>query len=70
MERRRRREWDDRVTRIDAERLVKISRTIYLPKEDLQDVGKEYGASKSLIKTGGIAYNKEEKKKENRRETN
>ena len=40
----RRREWDQHVTRMDAERLVKISRTIYL-SEDLQDSLNEDGAT-------------------------
>ena len=41
----RRREWDEHVTRMDEERLVKISWTIYLPEEDLQDVRKKDGAT-------------------------
>jgi len=43
---RRRREWDIRVTRMDAERLVKIlmDNTVYL-LEDSQDVRKEDGAT-------------------------
>ena len=43
--RRRRREWDEHVTNMDAERLVKISGTIYLPEVDLQDARKEDGAT-------------------------
>ena len=43
--RRRRREWDEHVTRMDAERLVKTTRTIYLQEDDLQDVRKEDGAT-------------------------
>jgi hypothetical protein len=35
---RRRREGDKCVTRMDAERLVKSQGTIYLPEDDLQDV--------------------------------
>ena len=43
----RRREWDDHVTRMESERLVKISRdnTMQLPEEDLKDVRKEDGAT-------------------------
>jgi hypothetical protein len=43
---RKRREWDKHVSRLDAEKLVKISkdnRTIYLPEDELQDVRKEDG---------------------------
>ena len=54
----RRREWDEHVTRMYIERLVKIS--IHLAGKDLQDALKEDGATSSLIKTSGIAYNKEE----------
>ena len=32
-----------------------------MPEEALQYLRKEEGAAQSLIKTGGIAYNKEEK---------
>ena len=39
---------------------LKSQGTIYLPEVDLQDVRKEDGETSSLIKTGGIAYNKEE----------
>ena len=42
--RRRRSEWDEHVTRMDAERLVKITRDMYLP-EHLKDVRKEHGAT-------------------------
>ena len=42
--RRRRIEWDEHVTRMDSERLVIISGTIYLP-EDLQGFRKEDGAT-------------------------
>ena len=45
MKRRRRREWDQHVTRMDAERLVKSKGKIYLPEEDIQDVRKEDGAT-------------------------
>ena len=39
-----RRQLDEHITRMDADRLVKISRdSIYLPEEDLQDVRKEDG---------------------------
>ena len=31
-----------------------------MPKKDIEDVRKEDGATKTLAKTGGIAYNKEE----------
>ena len=55
--RRRRREWDEHVTRIDAE---KSQGTIYLPEEDIQDVPKEDGATSSLFKTGRISYKEEE----------
>ena len=43
--RRRKRERYEYVTRMDVERLVKISRKnyIYLPEEDLQDALQEYG---------------------------
>ena len=41
---RRRREWYEHVTSMNVERLVKISRTIYLTEDDLQDVRKEDGA--------------------------
>ena len=44
---------------MDAEKLVKISREDDLLEDDLQDVRKEDGATKSLIKTVVIAYNKE-----------
>ena len=40
----RRREWDEHVTRMDAERLVKISRDNHLPEKDLKDILKEDGA--------------------------
>ena len=39
---------------------LKFQGTIYLPEEDLQDALKEDRATQSLIKTGGIIYNKEE----------
>ena len=64
MERRRRRKWDQHVTRMHAETLVKISREIYLSEEDLQDALKEDGATKSWIKTDGIAYKKGEEEDE------
>ena len=48
---RRRRAWDEHVTRMDAERLVKMSKT-----EDPQDVQKE-GTFISLDKTVRTAYN-------------
>ena len=59
-EERREREWDQHVTRMDAERLVKISRhstpfgrrSSARPKND--------GTTKSLIETGGVAYREEE----------
>ena len=51
VERRRRREWDENVTRMDAER---SQGTIHQPEEDHQDIRKEDGATYSLIKTGGI----------------
>ena len=37
----RRREWDNHIRRMDAERLVKISRGNYLQEEYLQDVRKK-----------------------------
>ena len=40
----RRGEWDEHVTRMDAERLVKISRE-YLPEKDVQGARKEDGAT-------------------------
>jgi hypothetical protein len=40
----RRREWDEHVTRMNAERLLKSQETIYL-LEDLQNVRKEDGAT-------------------------
>ena len=46
----RRREWDGYLTRIDAWRLVKISRDIYLQEDDLQYALKEDGANLSLLK--------------------
>ena len=41
------RNWDDYVTRLDVERLVKISRdnVAYFPEEDLQDALKEDAAT-------------------------
>ena len=42
---RRRRERDEHVTRMNAKGLVKISREIYLLEEDLQDLRKEDGAT-------------------------
>ena len=41
----RRREWDQHVTWMDAEKLVKYQGTIYLSEEDLQDALKEDGAT-------------------------
>ena len=42
----RRREWDEHVTRMDAERLVKISKEIsYLPEGDLQDLREKEGTT-------------------------
>ena len=46
---------------MDPGRLVKISRDRIPPGNVLQDVQKENGATLSQIKTGVIAYNKEEK---------
>ena len=41
----KKREWNEHVTRMDAERLVKISR-----EEDHQDVRKEDGATNAQLK--------------------
>ena len=35
----------EHVTRMYAKRLVKSSRTIYLPEEDIQDAIQEYGVT-------------------------
>jgi hypothetical protein len=37
---------------------LKSQETIYLSEEDLQDILKQDGATLSLIKTGGIEYEK------------
>jgi hypothetical protein len=42
---RRRREWDEHVTRKDAERLSKTQGTIYLLEEGLQTSEKKYGVT-------------------------
>ena len=39
----RRREWDEHIIRMDAQRLVKIWMNNIPPEEDLQDVRKEEG---------------------------
>ena len=41
----RRTEWDQHVTRIDAERLVKYQGTIYLSEEYLEDALKKDGVT-------------------------
>ena len=41
----RRREWDQHVTKLGAERIIKYQGTVYLTEEDLQDVLKEDGAT-------------------------
>ena len=38
-------QWDEHVTRMDAESLIKFHGTIYLPEVDLQNVCKEYGTA-------------------------
>ena len=43
---------------------LKYQGTIYLSENYLQDVIKEDGATKSWIKTGGIAYKREEEEEE------
>ena len=58
-----RREWDEQVTRMDVERLVKISRD-HIPAGDLQGVQNEDGVTLCLVKTGGTAYNKEKEEKQ------
>jgi len=40
-----RREWDEHVPRMNAEKLVNYQGTIYLSEEDLQDALKEDGAT-------------------------
>ena len=45
---------------MDAKRLLKSQGAIYLPKEDIQDVRKEDGATSSLIQTCRIDYNKQD----------
>ena len=61
VERIRRREWDEHVTRMDVERLVRSQGILYLLEEVLQDAIKaDDGATYSPIKTGGIAYNNKE----------
>ena len=55
---RRRREWDEHVTRMNAERLVKISN---LPEDDFQDVRKEDGAAQFLGKTNRTAIRRRKK---------
>ena len=45
---------------MDAERLVISEGTIYLTQNDLQYVWKQDGATLSIIKADGIAYDKEE----------
>jgi hypothetical protein len=63
MERRRRREWDEQ-TRMDAEKLVKIPKDSIPAGRKSPGRRKQDGTSYSLIKIGGIAYNKEEEEGE------
>jgi hypothetical protein len=60
VERKRRRKWDEHLTRLDAEKLVKISQDTIPAGRRSPGNRKQDGTSYSLIKVGGIAYNKEE----------
>ena len=60
--RRRRREWDEHVTRMDAERLVKISRHNITCRKKIFRTPK---MKRNLIpgETNGTAYNKERRRR-------
>ena len=65
---RRGRELDQYVTRMDAERFVRISRNNVPSEDHLQDALKEDGATQLLIETGGIAFKEEEEEEEAKEE--
>jgi hypothetical protein len=59
-----RREWNEHVTRMDADRLFEISRD-YIPAGTWSPGSrKEDGLKQKMIKTGGIVYNKEEEEED------
>ena len=59
---RRRREWEQHVTKMDAERL-EYQGTIYLPVEDLQDALKEIEKLNTLLEHIESPNTKKKKKK-------
>ena len=66
---RTRREWDKQVTRMDAQRLVKISKD-NIPAGRSPGCPKRRWSDLILIKTGGITYNKEEEEEVSRSKSN